>query len=123
MELLTERGLHEAFLEVVEESRREGFWMIVRLDAAWADGRNRFSKRGEMLLGAYVDGALAGVCGLNVDPYVEKPRQGRVRHLYVSQAFRRHGVGRALVEAIVERARRHFPGLNTRAPETAFAFY
>lgn len=29
MELLTERGLHEAFLEVVEQSRREGLPVVI----------------------------------------------------------------------------------------------
>jgi len=29
MELLTERGLHEAFLEVVDQSRREGLPVVI----------------------------------------------------------------------------------------------
>lgn len=29
MELLTERGLHQAFLEVVEQSRREGLPVVI----------------------------------------------------------------------------------------------
>ena len=37
MELLTERGLHRAFLEVVEESRREGLPVVIDRDGAVAE--------------------------------------------------------------------------------------
>ena len=112
-----------AFPELVEESRLQGFWMLVRLADDWAEGRNRFARRGETLLAAWRDEELAGVCGLNVDPYVDGRREGRVRHLYVRADCRRRGVGRLLAAAIVEKARKHFPVLNVRAPVEAFAFY
>ena len=35
------------------------------------------------------EGRLVGVCGLNVDPYLDDPSVGRVRHLYVLVAARR----------------------------------
>jgi GNAT superfamily N-acetyltransferase len=113
----------EAFAALVEESRLQGYWMLVRLLDEWRDGRNRFKRRGEALLAAWQDKALAGVGGLNVDPYVEGRREGRVRHVYVGAAHRRQGVGRLIVEAIIDKARLHFPVLNVRAPEEAFAFY
>lgn len=115
--------LTEEFRALADESRREGFWMLVRLLDGWESGRNRFSRRGETALAAWRGDRLGGVCGLNVDPYVEGRRQGRVRHLYVSPAHRGNGVGRLLVEAVIDKARRHFPVLGLRAPETAFAFY
>ena len=34
MELLTERGLHQAFIEVVEDSRREGLPVVIDRDGA-----------------------------------------------------------------------------------------
>lgn len=37
MELLTERGLHQAFLDVVEESRREGLPVVIDRDGAVAE--------------------------------------------------------------------------------------
>jgi GNAT superfamily N-acetyltransferase len=111
------------FQALVEESRLEGYWMLVRLADGWREGRNRFRRRGELLLAAWQGDALAGVGGLNVDPYVEGRREGRVRHLYVSAAHRRHGVGRVIVRAIIDQARLHFPVLNVRAPEAAFPFY
>lgn len=112
-----------AFPALMEESRQEGFWMLVRLHDGWTSRRNRFCKRGEALFGAWAGKDLVGVCGLNVDPYFPGPGQGRVRHLYVRPAWRRHGVGRRLVEAVIECAGARFTVLNLRAPATAFAFY
>lgn len=112
-----------AFAALMEESRREGFWMLVRLHDGWTSRRNQFRKRGEALFGAWVGDELVGVCGLNVDPYFPGSGQARVRHLYVRPASRRHGVGRKLVDTVIERAAAHFTVLNLRAPETAFAFY
>ncbi|TGQ71389.1 MAG: GNAT family N-acetyltransferase [Mesorhizobium sp.] len=117
------RPTTEAFDALMQESRREGYWMLVRLHDGWASGRNKFLKQPEMLLGVYDGRQLVGVGGLNIDPYFEGRIFGRVRHLYVGAAHRRLGVGRMLVSAIVERARAHFSALNTRAPAESFAFY
>lgn len=105
------------------ESIREGHGMLRRLRENWLEGTNRFSKPGEILLGAFDGAILLGVCGRNVDPYGNDPRAGRVRHLYVAPSFRRLGVGRALMSAITEDAGKAFDHLNTRAPEAAFGFY
>lgn len=112
-----------AFDALKEESRLEGYWMLVRLADGWASGRNRFLKRGEALFGAWHGRELAGVCGLNIDPYFEGRDQGRVRHLFVNAPHRRNGLGRMLVEAVIDRARHYFTVLNTRAPHEAFVFY
>ncbi|MER8717320.1 GNAT family N-acetyltransferase [Mesorhizobium sp. M0999] len=112
-----------AFDALKEESRLEGYWMLVRLADGWAGGCNKFLKRGEALFGAWHGRELAGVCGLNIDPYFEGRDHGRVRHLFVSARHRRSGVGRMLVETVIDRARQHFAVLNTRAPQGAFGFY
>lgn len=112
-----------AFDALKRESRSEGYWMLVRLVGGWASGRNKFLKRGEALFGAWHGRNLAGVCGLNIDPYFEGRDHGRVRHLFVSAPHRRNGLGRMLVETVIDRARRHFAVLNTRAPREAFVFY
>lgn len=117
------RPTDPAFMALMEESRREGFWMLVRLHDGWTSRCNQFRKRGEALFGAWSGDELVGVCGLNVDPYFPGPGQGRVRHLYVRPASRRDGVGRQLVGAVIERASRYFSVLNLRAPAEAFAFY
>ena len=111
------------FARLVDESRREGFWMLVRLADGWTSGVERFRRRGEALLGATLEGRLTGLCGLIADPYFPGPGQGRVRCLYVSAPWRGRGVGMALAEAAIEKARGHFTVLNVRAPPQAFAFY
>jgi len=55
-------------------------------------------------------------------PYTHDPRIGRVRRLYVLQAYRRSGVGRALLEAVVAYARDYFRLLRVRTEE-AGEFY
>ncbi|WJI84205.1 GNAT family N-acetyltransferase [Mesorhizobium sp. C374B] len=75
------------------------------------------------MFGAWHGRELAGVCGLNIDPYFEGRDHGRVRHLFVSARHRRSGIGRMLVETVIDRARQHFAVLNTRAPQEAFGFY
>src|SRR5262249_34582920 len=113
----------EQFVALVEESRLEGYWMLVRLLDGWTNGSNRFRRRGETMLAAWSGTVLAGVRGLHLDPYVDSRREGRVRHVYVGAGHRRQGVGRLLLEAIIARARQHFPVLNVRAPAESFAFY
>src|SRR5438128_1327228 len=63
----------------------------------------------------------SGACGLNVDPYTAEGRVGRVRHLYVLEAYRRHGVGRQLVAEVIGAARGSFDRLRLRTanPEAA----
>ena len=112
-----------AFDRLKEESRLEGYWMLVRLADGWSSSRNKFLKRGEALYGVWHGAELAGVCGLNIDPYFEGRDQGRVRHLFVSAPHRRAGLGRMLVETVIDRARQYFSVLNTRAPQEAFGFY
>lgn len=112
-----------AFQLLKDESRLEGYWMLVTLAEGWASGANRFLKRGEVLYGAWQGRKLVGVCGLNIDPYLGDGGQGRVRHLFVSAAHRGNGLGRMLVEAVIDRARQHFSALNTRAPGEAFPLY
>jgi GNAT superfamily N-acetyltransferase len=70
---------------------------------------------------AVQDGRVIGVCGLNVDPYAGIPRVGRVRHLYVLTAHRRGGVGRSLVEAVVDAAGDRFDELRLRTQNPAAA--
>jgi GNAT superfamily N-acetyltransferase len=109
---------------LIEESQREGFRFLVRLRTEFEDGGNRFDAPGECLLGCDVGSVLVAVGGLNRDPYAAEARVGRLRHLYVSQAHRHRGVGRALVERLVALARPHFDVLQLRTDTAAAArFY
>ena len=113
----------DGYAALLRESLSEGHQMLRRLEENWRSGANTFSRRGEMLLGAFSDRELVGVCGCNVDPYEGDATAGRVRHLYVRPDRRRHGVGRLLVGEIARSATAFFDRLQLRAPEDAFRFY
>jgi len=106
---------------LLAESEQAGLRLVRRLVEEWVSGANRFDRPGEELFGAWLDGRVVGVCGLNVDPYTAKEGVGRVRHLYVLSAFRRRGVGRGLIAAVIEAARGRFGELRLRTgnPEAA----
>lgn len=106
---------------LVTESERSGLRFVRRLTAEWASGINRFDRSGEALFAARVGGHVVGVCGLNADPYIAEERVGRVRHLFVMEAHRRHGIGRRLVAEVIAAARGSFDRLRLRTtnPEAA----
>ncbi len=108
------------------EARRDGHAFVDRLAGDWAKGANRFDRTGEILLGAFVGTELAAIGGLNKDPYASDSDDAcaRLRHLYVAQAMRRRGIGRALVCRLIDVARPEIRRVSLRAgsPE-ASAFY
>jgi GNAT superfamily N-acetyltransferase len=102
---------------LLAESEASGYRFVRRLVDEWERGVNRFARPGEALFAAESDRRLVGVCGLNVDPYLDDPRVGRVRHLYVLAACRRRGIGRRLVGRAVAEARGRFDRLRLRGQE------
>jgi len=105
-----------------EKARCDGYCFIERLFAEWESGANRFDGAGECLVGAFVDKSLVGIGGLNRDPFAGDARTGRLRHLFVLEAWRRRGIGRALVEYLVAAAQGRFARLRLRSRD-AGAFY
>lgn len=106
---------------LISESEQAGLRFVRRLAEEWASGHNRFDRPGEALFGAGLDSLLVGVCGLNVDPYADDARVGRMRHLYVQTAHRRLGVGRQLVGAVVAAAHGPFTTLRLSTTNPAAA--
>jgi GNAT superfamily N-acetyltransferase len=80
----------------------------------WSDGSNRFDHPGEAFYIASDGGRVMGMCGLNIDPYLATGEVGRLRHLYVTAAHRRLGVGSALVDACLNHAGRAFARVRLR---------
>ena len=106
MEIRTEavvEDLPNGFDILRAEARSEGFRQMERLATDWDPHTTRFDRDGEALLAALVDGVLAGIGGLTVDPVV--PTAFRMRRFYVRPVFRRVGVGRQLVLALLAPAR------------------
>lgn len=116
--------LPPSIAELVEVSLAEGFGAIRRLCEAWEAGTNRFARPGEALLEARIGSRLVAVCGLNVDPYLDDPRVGRLRHLYVHPDARRRGIATQLVDRIIVMATGRFDRLRLRTDRPdADAFY
>ena len=69
---------------------------------------NDFSKEGEILLGIFISNLCIGIGGLNVDPYIEDPIIGRIRHVYISQKHRRKGLATLLLKKIIRMAAKDF---------------
>jgi GNAT superfamily N-acetyltransferase len=133
---------------LVKQSAAEGYRHLERLVDDWKSGTNRFDRENEALFVATCADAASdervvdpskpnrvgtprsrsevawvGIVGVNVDPYLDDPAIGRVRRLYVDPAFRRAGVGRKLVERVIDHARGRFRRLVLRTTPEAKAFY
>lgn len=59
----------------------------------------------ELVLGAFHDGRLAGVAGLSFEPREKVRHKAILFGMYVPSEFRRHGLGRQLVQAVLAQAR------------------
>ena len=57
-------------------------------------------------LGAFVDGALAGIATFVRDAGLKERHKGRIFGVYVTSSCRRKGIALALLAALVERAKR-----------------
>lgn len=115
---------HAAFPGLAAAASAEGFDFLKRMQDEWESGKNRFSGPGEYVVGISHGDMLVAIGGLNKDPYAIEATTGRLRHIYVSAAHRRLGVGRALVDTLLSQAGSYFHRvrLRTNSAEAA-AFY
>jgi GNAT superfamily N-acetyltransferase len=91
--------LPDGFESLRSEARAEGYRHLDRLAADWDSGALRFARSGEALLVAYVDGEIAGIGGITLDPAL--PGSFRMRRFYVRKGFRKLGIGRRLAAALI----------------------
>jgi GNAT superfamily N-acetyltransferase len=110
--------LPKDFEALRKEAELDGHSMLDTLASEWADGATRFDRPNEALLAAYADGVLAGIGGLTLEPAI--PGGLRMRRFYVRIGFRRTGVGRALAEALLEKAVSRVITANAAAGSEAF---
>ncbi len=97
-------------IRLIEDSKTEGH----RFGQIFMDeysGNNRFDRPGESLYVAREEDMVIGICGLNIDPYLDQIDVGRVRRFYVLSKCRGNGVGKQLLLTIVDEAKQHFKKL------------
>ena len=110
--------------KMVDESVVEGFQFLIRLQDDWESGANRFSGKNEIFFAAHVENELAGVGGLNQDPFTKSDKIGRLRRFYVLNRYRRAGVGSALLECSMSFSRCRFQAVRLRTDSAeATLFY
>jgi GNAT superfamily N-acetyltransferase len=103
------------------EAQEEGYDFVDTLVEDWASATNRFDGAGETLMGGLDEGLLVAVGGLNCDPFAGRPDMGRIRRVYVRQAWRNQGAGRALMTALIQEARAYFRCVRLRAENAGAA--
>jgi len=103
------------FRPMAAEAAAEGFEFLDRLAAEWQTGANRFDGPGETLLGVFDGEELVAIGGLNRDPFLGDPAVGRIRRIYVREAWRNTGIGTDLVSALLARAAETFEQVRLRA--------
>ncbi|WP_391209936.1 GNAT family N-acetyltransferase [Psychrobacillus sp. L4] len=95
--------------QLVLESKQDGFRFLERLVKEYENGTNTFTKPGESLYGVYTDqGVLIAVGGLNMDPFSDDQKVGRLRRFYVGKEYRRIAVGTLLLNVIISDAKNYF---------------
>ncbi|MBZ0291065.1 MAG: GNAT family N-acetyltransferase [Anaerolineae bacterium] len=114
----------EALQPLLVSSLDEGYTFIHKLWDEYQSGENTFSDNGAILLGGYEGDQLVGIGGVHVDPYLKIATIGRVRHVYVLPSYRRSGIGKKLVQALIDRTSHHFTVFTLRTmTEHGQAFY
>ncbi|NHM30888.1 GNAT family N-acetyltransferase [Neobacillus terrae] len=97
------------YSHLVLESKENGFRFLDRLVNDYKNGENTFDKDGESLFGVFnQQGTLIAIGGLNIDPFSGDEKVCRLRRFYVSDAYRRKGIGTLLLNTIVSEAKNYF---------------
>lgn len=101
---ILDRSLPLEMDQVRTAAQNEAYRFIDRLVDDWANGTNRFSEQSERLLIARYDGRLVGGGGITIEPALSGAL--RMRRFYVLPSYRKRGIGRHLVEALLDPAHR-----------------
>lgn len=105
--------------ELGASASAEAHTFVARTTQEWEAGTNRFERFGEAFFVAIDGPKTVGMCGLNQDPYVDDPRAGRLRHLYILPRYRRAGIAGALVQKCLSLAPESFDRVRLRTSNPA----
>lgn len=109
---------------LLDSSVEEGYDFIQRLWDEYQSGKTTFSEPGAVLLGIFEENQFMAIGGLHPDTYLNSPDIGRIRHIYVLPAYRRHGIGKQLVQALITQGSDRFKIITLRTlTEHGQAFY
>lgn len=102
-----------AIKEIVDESVVNGIKFEQRMWDEWQSGQNRFTKKGEKLIGLFHNGECFAVSGIQVDPYLPENDGsiGRLRNTYVKESFRKQGFAKILIDLILSHAKNYFKAI------------
>lgn len=115
---------NDVLQKLLTNSLDEGYTFVQTLLDQYLSGKVTFTEDESLLLSAKSDDELIGVGGIHPDPYLIDSSIGRIRHVYVLPEYRRSGIGRQLVESLLEHARRHYSSVTLRTLTThGDAFY
>lgn len=108
------------FIPLKEESLREEFHFLQRMETEWATGKNQFDKTGEGLFVLLKQGKIIGIGGVNQSPYAPTTSKiARLRRFYISQNSRRKGYGTLLVKHLIRFAAVEFKLLQLKTDNKA----
>ncbi|MEH2491085.1 GNAT family N-acetyltransferase [Bradyrhizobium sp. AZCC 2230] len=83
------------------ELLRSNFELENKLDVAWFAGR----LQNAVVMGAYRDGELVGTAGFSIQEGRPNAHKGRLWGMFVRPSSRERGIGRLLLNAVLEAAR------------------
>jgi GNAT superfamily N-acetyltransferase len=108
------------FTALLAQAEQQGHKFVSRFHANWSRGNEPYAGPDEGIFAAYLGTKLVGIAAIAVDPYLENPAVGRLRHVFVLREARGKGVASALVAKCLERGRCfHAIRLRTLNPEAA----
>ena len=92
---------------LVQESKDEGFYFLIKLISEYENKINTFNKTGECLYGIFQGEKLIGIGGLNEDPYTINNKIGRIRRFYIAK-IPKERIREVIISENYKRCEKHF---------------
>jgi acetyltransferase len=110
-------GMSMSFLPPLTHDEARDYWLSLRPE---------LQAGSRLLLAAYTEDGIVGSGQLSLSPWPNSRHRAELQKLFVATALRGRGVGKSLMAALHDAARRHGRSLlllNTRRGEPSEAFY